>query len=360
MPTLAYSAILLIPLLAGLSLAAGGMWTFGVPLLVFGLLPVIEAFLPGSYRNPSPEEEQARRAALWRYDAVIFAALTLHLAVLAAFIFGVSQERWHGAALFGATATVGLSCGAIGINLGHELGHRQRRLHQAAARVALLSSLYLHFVVEHNRGHHIRVATPEDPATARRGETVYAFWARSIAGGWRSAWAIEARRLHGSGVSPLSPRNEVLTGASVQLGLLVVVALTLGPAAALAWLAVGLGGILLLETVNYVEHYGLLRELRPDGRYARVAPLHSWTSDRAIGRVLLFELTRHADHHANAGRPYPVLRHFSAAPELPQGYPAMIVLALLPPLWFRVMDAHVDDELRRLAALAPAAPAMVG
>lgn len=352
MHPLAYSAILLIPLLAALSLWLGGAWTIAVPALVFGLLPAIEAFLPGSYRNPSPDEEAARRGRLWAYDAVIFAALALHIGVLVGFLVGLSQGQWSGPALAGALATVGLSCGAIGINLGHELGHRQSKLHQWGARLALGTSLYAHFIVEHNRGHHVRVATPDDPASAARGEALYPFWARSIVGGWRSAWGIEAKRLALRGERALSLHNEVLVGALVQAGLVVAVGLTLGPAAALGWLGAGLGGVLLLETVNYVEHYGLRRAQRPDGRYDRVTPLHSWTSDRAIGRVLLFELTRHADHHANAGRPYPVLRHFEAAPELPQGYPAMILLALIPPLWFKVMDAHVDAEQARLSTAA--------
>lgn len=350
MPALAYSAIVLIPLLAALSLWAGGLWTWGVPLLVFGVLPVIEAFLPGSYRNYSAEEEADRRARLWVFDAVIFTALGLHIALLAGFLVGISAGVWSGASLAGAVATVGLSCGAIGINLGHELGHRQRPLHQWAARLALLSSLYVHFFVEHNRGHHVRVATPDDPASARRGEPLYRFWLRSIIGSWRSAYGLEVKRLRQRGQAPHGLHNEVVVGALVQIGLVLSIGLTLGPAAGLAMVGAGLGGALLLETVNYVEHYGLVRALRPDGRYERVAPLHSWTSDRAIGRVLLFELTRHADHHANAGRPYPVLRHFEAAPELPQGYPAMILLALVPPLWFRVMDQHVDAEQRRLAA----------
>lgn len=352
MPAWSYAIILLIPLISAACLWVGGAWTWAVPVLIFGLVPIAEARLRGDHINLSAEAEAARRGRLWAFDAIIYAALAMHLTLLGALLVGVSAGRWSGLELLGALGTVGLSCGAIGINLGHELGHRQRPLHQWGARVALFSSLYLHFLVEHNRGHHTRVATPDDPASARRGEPLYAFWLRSISGSWRSAWALEARRLGQKGKGPLSLSNEVLTGALVQVGAVLAVGLGLGPAAALAFLVAGLLGALLLETVNYVEHYGLSRAQRPDGRYERVSPLHSWTSDRPIGRALLFELTRHADHHANAGRPYPVLRHFEAAPELPQGYPAMMVLALVPPLWFKHMDAHVDAEQARLRAVA--------
>lgn len=354
MPAWSYATILLIPLISVVCLLAGGPLTWAVPVLVFGLVPLAEARLRGRHHNLSPEAEAGRRGRLWAYDAIIYAALALHITLLAGFLVGISVDRWSGLALAGAVATVGLSCGAIGINLGHELGHRQRALHQWGARVALFSSLYLHFLVEHNRGHHTRVATPEDPASSRRGEWLYTFWLRSISGSWRSAWALEARRLGLKGQGPFSPRNEVLTGAIAQGGAVLGVGLALGPAAAAAFVVVAALGALLLETVNYIEHYGLSRGLRPDGRYERVTPLHSWTSDRPIGRALLFELTRHADHHANAGRPYPVLRHFEAAPELPQGYPAMMVLALAPPLWFKVMDPHIDAEQARLREAAAA------
>jgi len=196
------------------------------------------------------------------------------------------------------------------------------------------------------------VATPDDPASAPRGEVVYAFWLRSITGGLRSAWQLEARRLAAAGLPALHPRNEVLTGGLAQLALVLGVGAGLGPLAAVAFLGAALMGILLLETINYVEHYGLARKQLPGGRFERVSPAHSWTTDRPLGRVLLFELTRHADHHAHAGRPYPLLRHMDDAPELPQGYPAMLLLALLPPLWFRVMDPRVDAELSRLGRAA--------
>ena len=124
----------------------------------------------------------------------------------------------------------------------------------------------------------------------------------------------------------------------------------LGPVALIGWVGAAVVGFLLLETVNYVEHYGMQRELLPNGRYERVSRRHSWTSDHPVSRALLFELPRHADHHAHAGRPYGSLRHFSDAPQLPTGYAGMVLLALVPPLYFRVMDEAIDRETVRLAA----------
>jgi len=197
------------------------------------------------------------------------------------------------------------------------------------------SALYPHFFVEHNRGHHTHVATPLDPASAQRGLWIVVFWPRSIVGGFLSAWALD--------------RREVLRGWAWVSLVWIGVLLAFGPFAALSWVCVGAVGILLLETVNYLEHYGLKRMRLSNGRYERTRPCHSWNANHPLGRALLFDLTRHSDHHAHPGRPYQVLRSFEDAPLLPTGYPGMILLSLFPPLFFRVMHPHLEREQHRLS-----------
>jgi alkane 1-monooxygenase len=200
----------------------------------------------------------------------------------------------------------------------------------------------MHFFIEHNFGHHMRVATEDDPATSQRGDWLYARWVRSIVGGLRSAWAIESKRVTRAGHSPLSLHNEVLRFFLIEAAALAAVAIVLSPLAAVAWMGAALIGVLTLETVNYVEHYGLRRELNAKGLPERVQPHHSWNSNHSLGRVLLFNLTRHSDHHANPRRPYPVLRHFDNAPQLPTGYPGMMLLSAFPPLFHAVMHRELD------------------
>ena len=334
-----------IPLLLALgtlaSLVAGGLWTFWLPVLAFGLVPFLDQVSAGSTDNLTPEQEAARLASPW-YDLALYATIPAHLAVLAVGLHFIASGAYTGASLVGAVASVGISCGVFGINNGHELGHRADKRHQRAAQLLLLSTLYLHFFIEHNRGHHRRVATPDDPASARQGETLYAFWLRSVTGGFQSAWDLEASRLRNAGESVWSLNNQMLDFQLVQAGAMLAVAALAGPAVAGWWLVVSLIGILLLETVNYMEHYGLSRELNAHGTFERVRPQHSWNSNRTAGRVLLYDLTRHSDHHAHATRPYPVLRHHDEAPQLPMGYPAMVLLSLVPPLFFAVMDPVVD------------------
>lgn len=346
MPVFAYAAVLLVPALAAVGLAVGGAATWLVPALVYGLIPLAELALPGPRRNAPAAVEEARRASPW-FDFVIYACVPVQLGLVVALAARApSLEGW---ALAGAIVSVGTCCGALGINIGHELGHRVRRRDQVLARVMLSTSLYAHFFVEHNRGHHARVATPEDPASARLGETLPAFWVRSVRDSWLSAWRLEAERLGRRGRSAWSLDNEVLVGAVVQPAIVLGLGLAFGPVGAGAFVAAAVIGALLLETINYVEHYGLSRAPRPDGGWERVTPRHSWTSDRPVSRALLFELPRHADHHAYAGRPYAVLRHFDDAHELPTGYAGMLLLALVPPLFFAVMDRHLARERVRLA-----------
>lgn len=350
MPLFAFVSVHVITVLAFLALALGGVWSWMLPVVVFGLIPALELFLPSSRVNATAEVEAARRQDR-RFDWLLYAIVPIQLALLV--LLGLRAPHLGAVDLAGVVLSVGIAFGALGFNVGHELGHRADRREQLLAKILYGMNLYGHFFVEHNRGHHARVATPEDPASARRGEWIFPFWARSVAGGLKSAWRIEADRLGRKGRSAWSWDNELVPMFAGQALALVAFFALFGPVAGLAWVGVAAVAILLLETINYVEHYGLQRERGAEGRWERVRPAHSWTTDRPISRALLFELTRHADHHANPGRPYPTLRHFADAPELPTGYPGMVVLALVPPLFFAVMDRHLDSEAGRMAAMAP-------
>jgi alkane 1-monooxygenase len=255
----------------------------------------------------------------------------------------------------GLVYTTGI-IGAIGINAAHELGHKHSRKQKLLSKIALSQTMYGHFYVEHNFGHHVHVATPRDSASALLGENLYAFVARSVAGGLRSAWNLEAERLTRHGYSKWSLRNNVLTAWAMTALLYAVLAAWFGPAV-IAWLvAQATIGIGILETVNYIEHYGLRRQLRPNGTYERVTAAHSWNSDTLVANVVLYHLQRHSDHHANARRWYQTLRTSDDAPQLPAGYGTMFALALIPPLWRHVMDSRVLAHYNGHAHLTAIAP----
>ncbi len=341
MRPLKYGLVYVIPAVAIAGLLLGGAWLWATAALVFGLVPLVELLVGGDEGNPTAEEAAGWQAD-WRYKAIIYAALPVQLVVVGLLVVQVAAGAYAGAELAGAIVTAGLCCGGLGINIGHELGHRPDKREQLLAKILLGTSLYGHFFIEHNRGHHSRVATPDDPATSRRGEWVYTFWFRSLLGGFVSAWNLERTRLQRRNKRVLSWDNEMVRLTVGQGIALLAVGLAFGPLAAAAFAGAALVGALLLETVNYLEHYGLARELDARGRYERVRPDHSWNSNHTVGRLLLFELTRHSDHHAHPKRPYPVLRHFDEAPQLPTGYPGMILLALVPPLFFAVMHPRLE------------------
>nr|WP_278263349.1 alkane 1-monooxygenase [Nocardia sp. AG03] len=331
-------------------------WWIG-PVIVLIAIPVLDWIVGEDGNNPRDEDYEALSAdRYYRWCTYLF--LPIQLIGL-----GIACAMWAGDDLdvvdkLGLAATVGFVSG-IGINAAHELGHRVERAERLLSKIALAQSAYGHFFVEHNRGHHARVATPEDPASARLGESLWEFLPRSVIGGFRSAVELEGARLRRQRRRWWSPRNNILQAWAMSAVLFGSLTLAFGPSI-LPWLALqAVVGVGLLETVNYVEHYGLLRARKPNGRWERCSPRDSWNSDRLVTNIFLFHLQRHSDHHANPGRRYQTLRSTSESPQLPAGYATMILLAAVPPLWRAVMDpkvaAHYGGDLT-LANVAPTKP----
>lgn len=319
-----------------------GAWSFAALAYAFAVIPVLDQVLPRARRN-ADGEETGRRLPAALFDALLYANVPILYALVGYAVYTVSVTPLATYELVGLALSVGVIAGSLGINVAHELGHRPRRGEQLLAQALLLPTLYTHFFVEHNRGHHRRVATPDDPATSRFGESLYGFWVRSVWGGYLSAWDLEAERLGRTGRSPWTWSNQMIRFTALQLAYLAVVTAATGLTGLAFAVALAAVGVLLLESVNYIEHYGLERRLLPSGRYEPVTPRHSWNSEHELGRIVLYELTRHADHHFKSTRPYHALRYLPESPELPAGYPASILMALVPPLWRGVMDPRVAD-----------------
>lgn len=343
---LKYTLVYLIPAVVAASLAVQNEWSFAAVAFVFGVLPAIELFLKPDPRNLDAAQEAVARQDRG-YDLILYSLVPIQWGLLLFFLVQVSAAELSWVVKLGLTTAFGMACGVLGINAAHELGHRPTKHEQFMAKALLLTTLYMHFFIEHNRGHHKHVSTDEDPASSRRGEWLYAFFVRTITGSWLSAWKLEQQRLRKKGLPVLSLHNEMLRFQLTQLALVGLIAAVFGLEVMGWFLGAALIGILLLETVNYIEHYGLRRKRNGD-TYERPLPIHSWNSDHPLGRLVLLELTRHSDHHYLASRKYQVLRHFDESPQLPAGYPAMMALAFFPPLWFRVMDREIERLKERL------------
>ena len=344
-----YLAAYTAPIAAFLGIYFGGYLSLGSFFVAFVGIPLFETFMPKSSINLSSEEEE-RRLGNKLFDYLLYSHLPITFALIIYFFIRIQGGGLSGWEMAGMTVNVGIIIGSFGINIAHELGHRNNPKEQFLSKLLLLPALYMHFYIEHNRGHHLNIGTPEDPATSRYGENVYQFFWRSVTQSWLSAWNLEKKRLDKLGLSFWSLKNEMLVFQLIQIGYLAIVAALFSPTIMLFAIAAGGIGFLTLEAVNYIEHYGLLRKKNPSGRYERVLPKHSWNSDHELGRIFLYELSRHSDHHFKATRKYQVLRHFEDSPQLPLGYPASILVSLVPPLWFKIMNKEVDKWNARSAA----------
>lgn len=338
--SLKYLGVLISPIVIFLCLNMGGWFTWSGIIYAFVLVPLLDELIPSSVHNMSKiEEDVAKKDRIYDYLIYMIVPIQYFLVFFSMYRLSLGEFTWI--EYIGYISALGLACGVFGINVAHELGHRSKGYEQFLSKALLLTSLYMHFFIEHNRGHHKNVSTPDDPASSKEGEIVYFFWIRSVIGGYLSAWHIENERLNKQGKSAFSIGNEMIWYHLIQVSFVAALYFIFGLIPMLCFIASAIFGFLLLETVNYIEHYGLRRKKNEFGAWEKTLPIHSWNSNHPFGRILLFELTRHSDHHYIANRPYQILRHFDESPQMPTGYPGMMVLSLFPPLWFYVMGKEI-------------------
>ncbi|WP_299868150.1 alkane 1-monooxygenase [uncultured Hoeflea sp.] len=336
----------LAPSLPGLAavayLASGNGWWVLAPVVFYYGVFVVADHLIGVDPNNPPEEVVEQMASDPYYRVLLFLSLPVFWFSFLACAIAAGQPQTSFLVWLGLAVSAGVSAGTA-ITVGHELGHKLNRLDQWGAKLANAVSGYGHFCIEHNRGHHVLVATPEDPASARLGESLWRFALREIPGAARRGWEMERKRLAQKGLGFWHWRNDILQGYAITLSVGAALVAAFGWTMIPFLLLHNLIGWLHLTFANYVEHYGLKRDLRPDGRYGPCEPRHSWNTNHIVTNLMLFHLQRHSDHHANPLRPYQALRSFDQLPTLPSGYPGSFLLAAIPPLWFKVMDPKVLD-----------------
>ncbi|WP_194778491.1 alkane 1-monooxygenase [Pararhodonellum marinum] len=346
-----YSAFIL-PLLLVLGYLGGGFWMLSIHLFVFGMVPLMDYFFQKDQSNvPKSAISEVEKEKFYRLVTYVWVYVQLGVLIWAFYIVSQMDLGLMEWVLF--TTGTALVTGGVGITVAHELGHKQNRLEQFYAKVLLMTVCYMHFFIEHNRGHHVRVATPDDPATSRVGENFYAFWWRSVTDGYKSALSLEKSRLRKIQIPFWSTQNQMIQFAFWPLCFVVCFTLVFSGfqnrlvlEIPIFFFAQSVLAFTLLELVNYLEHYGMERKRLATGKYERVTPLHSWNASHVVSNFLLFQLQRHSDHHAFAHKRYQVLDHHSDSPQLPAGYSAMIILAMFPPLWFSVMNPRLEEWKR--------------
>jgi len=336
-----------------LYLQTGSQWSLGVPLAFFYLVVPFMDWALGSDTNNPPEEIVPQLEEDIYYRLLTWLTVPLHFLVLIAVAWFVGTQELSGWSVLVMALTAGAFSG-LGVNTAHELGHKKTAIERNLAKIAQAVPAYGHFCIEHNRGHHIHVATSDDPASSRMGESIYQFMLREIPGAFLRGWAAEKERLARLGKGPWCLHNDILQSYALSVVLQGSLILAFG------WIMIpflvihNVWAWFQLTSANYIEHYGLLREKLANGRYERTQPHHSWNANYIFSNIALFHLERHSDHHANPTRRYQSLRNFEGIPELPNGYFGMYLIAYIPWLWYRVMDKrvlalpHIQGDLNKV------------
>ena len=332
-----------IALTAFIGILYGGPFVYLTVVYTFVFIPILESYTKEG-KNTYTDDEKKNRNLDPFFDFLLYLNIPIVFG-----IFFISLNTLLYANTYFEIVGIILSSSIVmatnGINVGHELGHRKSLFSRTCSKLLYLPCQYMHFFIEHNYGHHINVATPNDPATAKYKQNLYSFWISSVTKTYLSAWKIQLKLLRVSKLSFFSFKNDMIFYTVFQTLFLIFIYFNYGLIITLYSLIMSIVSFLFLETINYVEHYGLLRKIKPNGRYERVKPHHSWNSNHTIGRIVLYELTRHSDHHFKSSKKYQVLESIQDSPQLPYGYPTSILISFFPPLWFWIMNPLVRDHM---------------
>lgn len=345
MKDLKYLASFSIPLTAILGLYGRGEWVFLTPIVAFGIVPILEIILPVKTSNLSENEVVSKNNNRF-FNVLLYLNLPLVFGIVGWFLWSITIYNYSTAELVGLLVSVGIVVGSNGINVAHELGHRKLQWEKTLGKLLLLPALYMHFYIEHNFGHHVHAATKEDPASAKYNQSVYSFWFTSSFRQYFNAWTIQLRLLKTANLNFFSLKNDMFWYLVIQAVYLLLILFFFGIEVLFIAVGIAIVGIILLETINYIEHYGLRRNKNQSGRYERVSEIHSWNSNHILGRIMLYELTRHSDHHYKSHKKYQLLDYHDISPQMPYGYPTSMVLSLIPPLWFAIMNTRIPVEMK--------------
>jgi alkane 1-monooxygenase len=328
---------------AFIGILVGGPYVYLTVVYTFIFIPILESNTKEYINEYSDDEKKSRNL-----DPFFDFLLYLNIPIVYGIFFFSLNTLVHTnsiSEIIGIILSASIVMATNGINVGHELGHRKSLFSRTCSKLLYLPCQYMHFFIEHNFGHHINVATPNDPATAKYKQNLYSFWISSVTKTYISAWKIQLKLLRVSKLSFISIKNDMIFYTLFQVSFLIFIYLNYGLIITIYSVFMSVVSFLFLETINYVEHYGLLRKINSNGRYERVKPHHSWNSNHTIGRITLYELTRHSDHHFKSSKKYQVLESIEDSPQLPYGYPTSILISFFPPLWFRIMNPLVEHHM---------------
>ena len=307
----------------------------------FVIIPALDWLLGKDSMNvPQELTGKVSNEAFYKWLTLLTVPVMFGVLILGGFQAGSVKQTLVGQ--IGWILNVGIVSGVLAINVAHELVHKNSKFERFCGGLLLSLVCYGGFKVEHVRGHHVNVSTPEDPSSADYNQSIYHFLPRAIWHNITNAWKLEKIRLERKGLAAWSIKNELFTWYGLSLLWAILAFAAFGLSGLIFFVAQSVVAFTLLEIINYVEHYGLRRKKLDNGKYEYVTHHHSWNSNFFLTNILLIHLQRHSDHHAFPKRRYQVLRHHDDSPQLPAGYASMVLLTLVPPLWKKVMNPIID------------------
>jgi alkane 1-monooxygenase len=334
-----------VPIIGLLGIHFQGVWCWSAMVYAFVIIPVAETLMPLNTDNYT-EGEIENRLKNKLFDVLLYLNVLIVYGSIYYTAYKVTHTVLTYTELTGVTFSLGIILASNGINVGHELGHRKSTFEKILGKLLLIPSHYTHFFIEHNHGHHLHVSTPNDPSTAKYNQTLYAFWWQTVTGTYREAWKIQFKLNQLENRKIYSIKSDMFWFTLIQIGYVALAYILFGFIGFVVISIAGIIGFLMLETINYIEHYGLKRNVLPSGRFERVSEKHSWNSNHVLGRIVLYELTRHSDHHYKSQKEYQILEYHDVSPQMPYGYPTSMVLSFIPPLWFAIMNKRVPLEMK--------------
>jgi alkane 1-monooxygenase len=334
-----------IPVVGIIGIYLQGVWSYSAIIFAFVLIPILELILPTNEDNYT-EDDIDNRLKNKIYDIFLYLNIFVVFGSLIYTLYRTNQTGIETYEIIGSILSLGVILGANGINVGHELGHREKLYERIMGKILLIPSHYTHFYIEHNHGHHLHVSTPKDPSTAKYNQSLYTFWWQTVSGTYKKAWEIQKKLNEVENRKIYDLKSDMFWFTIIQISYLIIIYFAFGGKGLIVAFFAGIVGFLLLETINYIEHYGLKRNILPSGRFERVTEKHSWNSNHVLGRIILYELTRHSDHHYKSQKKYQILEYHDVSPQMPYGYPTSMVMSFFPPLWFAVMNKRIPQEMK--------------
>lgn len=334
-----------VPIIGLIGFYFQGIASYAALVYAFGFIPLAELFLPIDETNYEEKEIESRLNNKL-FDLFLYLNVPIVYGCIGYVLYLITFKNLTSFEITGLTLSLGVILGANGINVAHELGHRNSLFEKLLGKLLLIPSHYTHFYIEHNHGHHLHVSTPQDPSTAKYNQNLYSFWYQTITGTYKKAWQIQMKLNQVEQRKLYSIKSDMFWFTIIQILYLGAVFYFFDLKGFTVLLMAGIVGLLLLETINYIEHYGLKRQQLASGRFERVTEKHSWNSNHVVGRIVLYELTRHSDHHFKSQKKYQILEYHDVSPQLPYGYPTSMVLSFIPPLWFSVMNKRVPESMK--------------